>query len=101
MAYPGYVKIQLLHSNCYALFFKKSLLAVFFQKFGKQISKRNNYGVTTRVSGPKQSSTLSNEQNNKWALPPGALKGPFGPISTIFAIFALCRQMGVPTDFNP
>jgi len=35
-------------------------------------------------------------EKNKWALPPGALEGP---ICTILALFALWRQMGVPTYF--
>ena len=35
-------------------------------------------------------------EKNKWTLPPGALQPHFCPI---FALFALGRQMGVPTYF--
>ena len=43
-----------------------------------------------------KSSTLWNERKNKWALPSGA---PERPICVILALFALWRQMGVPTYF--
>ena len=36
-------------------------------------------------------------KKNKWVLPPAALERPFVPICTILALFALWRQMGVPT----
>jgi len=38
-------------------------------------------------------------EKNKWALPPGAPERPFGPICAILALFALWRQMGLPTYF--
>ena len=38
-------------------------------------------------------------ETNKWALSSGALEPPFGPICAILALFALWRQMEVPTYF--
>jgi len=38
-------------------------------------------------------------EKNKWALSPGALERPFGPIFAILTPFALWRHMEEPTYF--
>ena len=38
-------------------------------------------------------------ETNKWALPPGAIERPLGPICAILALCVLWRQTGVPTYF--
>jgi len=38
-------------------------------------------------------------ETNNWALTPGALERPFGPIYAILALFALWRQLEVHNYF--
>ena len=66
-----------------------------------------------RVSEPKKivtceqsvrcyvkSSTLSNERKNKWALPPGAIERPFGPICAILAYLLFGARWKCPLIFS-